>query len=208
MNNHMKSYLDLRAGSNFSLNAFRQEICPNLRIPPKAPNSARTHFSQKIIFVFSKNSLRPFTPESRVFPPESRAIPPEFIFPKNTALQCFRLLKLNSARRQIFCPTPPPGRLVWKGRNCSPFEDPGIYIYVNCLFLKDPVCDSWSHWIPKHSTSAAAFCPHCSSTTYSRRREHRTRSKRQWCPSHTVRSTTGRPGLVEIVRMRFEYPNK
>ena len=105
-------YLDLRAGSNFSLNAFSQEICPNLRIPPKAPNSARTHFSQKIIFVFSKNSLRPFTPESRVFPPESRAIPPEFIFPKNTALQCFRLLKLNSARRQIFCPTPPPGRLV------------------------------------------------------------------------------------------------
>ena len=63
-----------------------------------------------------------------MFPPESRAIPPEFIFPKNTALQCFRLLKLNSARRQIFCPTPPPGRLVWKGRNCSPFEDPGIYI--------------------------------------------------------------------------------
>ena len=105
-------YLDLRAGSNFSLNAFSQEICPNLRIPPKAPNSARTHFSQKIIFVFSKNSLRPFTPESREFPPESRAIPPEFIFPKNTALQCFRLLKLNSARRQIFCPTPPPGRLV------------------------------------------------------------------------------------------------
>ena len=120
-------YLDLRAGSNFSLNAFRQEICPNLRIPPKAPNSARTHFSPKIIFVFSKKSLRPFTPESRVFPPESRAIPPEFIFPKNTALQCFRLLKLNSARRQIFCPTPPPGRLVWKGRNCSPFEDPGIH---------------------------------------------------------------------------------
>ena len=102
-------YLDLRAGSNFSLNAFSQEICPNLRIPPKAPNSARTHFSQKIIFVFSKNSLRPFTPESRVFPPESRAIPPEFIFPKNTAFQCFRLLKLNSARSQIFCPTPPSG---------------------------------------------------------------------------------------------------
>ena len=48
------AYLDLRAVSNFSLNAFRQEICPNLKIPPKAPNSARTHFSQKNIFVFSK----------------------------------------------------------------------------------------------------------------------------------------------------------
>ena len=111
---HTHIYLDLRAVSNFSLNAFSQEICPNLRIPPKAPNSARTHFSQKIIFVFSKKSLRPFTPESRVFPPESRAIPPEFIFPKNTAFQCFRLLKLNSARSQIFCPTPPFRHIMLK----------------------------------------------------------------------------------------------
>ena len=88
-------------------NQFNQEICPNLRIPSKAPNSTRTHFSQKIIFEFSKKSLRSFSPESYVFPPEARIIPPEFIFSKNTEFQYFRLLKLNSAHNQIFCPTSP-----------------------------------------------------------------------------------------------------
>ena len=67
-------------------------------------------------FCSRNKSLRPFTPESRVFPPGSCAIPPEFILPKNTTFQCSRLLKLDSARRQIFCPTPPSGILVWKGK--------------------------------------------------------------------------------------------
>ena len=77
-------------------------FCPRLQIPPE-PTLAKN------VSLSSKKSLRPFTPEAPVFPPESRAIPPDFMFPKKTTFQCLQLLKLDSARKQIFCPTPPSG---------------------------------------------------------------------------------------------------